>query len=169
MNTFSSKFSVPALIAVACVVVITGLLIFKGLGENGSQSAVVSSPASLSLLTPAPQGAIEAGAAQHVTWSSQNYAAPTVSVNVIRKVSDNPATYEPVRTIALAKSNNGDALWVPAKADVGDNTLLQLGCTVSAQECTADVSHSVFAVIDDGRYDNMASVYQAVEALYNAR
>jgi hypothetical protein len=72
-----------------------------------------------------------------------------------------------VRTVVPTKKNNGSAVWVPAKSDIGDNTLIQVGCSSSVQACTAGVSASALAVVDNGQYDNMANACQAIEALYN--
>ena len=98
----------------------------------------------------------------------QRYAAPTVAINIIRKTSDNPATYVLVRQVASSTANDGDAVWVPALGDVGPNTYIQVACVESAQACTsAPLNVQPLAVVNDGKNANTASAYQAIEAEYN--
>ncbi len=115
-----------------------------------------------------PSGSVQVGQTQTVAWNSSNYSAPTVKVNVIRKVSDNPARYELVRTISAAKSNNGVATWVPAATDVGNGVSLEIGCAPSSVAChAAEKTDSALAVVNTGAYANTAAAYQAIEQLQN--
>ena len=122
--------------------------------------------ASLSVISPSGLTA-DVGQLTSVLWTATNYQPQTVSVSVIRKISDNPARYELVRTVAEATRNDGSATWVPAPKDLGQNTLIQVGCTLSAQACTAGVSSSPLAVVNDGRFVNTANLYQSIEAAQN--
>ena len=153
--------------AIAIVVAATAVLIGANVTHQTSQQSVSSSSIASLSLTNLSGGTVDVGQIQHVNWTADNYAAPTVSVNVIRKVSDNPARYELVRTVASAKSNNGSAVWVPAKTDAGTDVLIQVGCAVTSQAGTAGVSASPVAVLDTGLYDNTAAAYQAIEQLDN--
>ncbi|MDE1975097.1 MAG: hypothetical protein KGI49_01110 [Patescibacteria group bacterium] len=164
----NKKLIISAVLAVAVIlaaVTFTAYITNKpGPANNGSAS--LAYPASITLLAPSG-GNVDVGSIQHVKWISDNDAAGTVSVSVIRKVSDDPAVYEPVRTIAASKSDNGNAVWVPAKTDAGSDTFIQVGCAVSDQACTAGVSGSGLAVLDTGVNSNAASAYQAIESMYN--
>ena len=130
-------------------------------------NSAAASKASLALVN-APSGTIDAGQTQTVTWTSNGAAPATVNVNLIKKVSDNPARYVLVRTIAQNKSNNGSATWVPAATDTGSGLSVEVACTHSANACQAAENTGVsLAVVNDGRYANTASAYEAIESAMN--
>jgi hypothetical protein len=180
------KQQTKQIISLVCIVLVFIIIVvffvrggffFPRSNQGLSSTASTTVPASLSLIGPSgstiADSAVTVGSPQYVTWTSTNYAAPSVSVNIIRKVSDNPAQYELVRTVAKAMSNKGDALWIPLPSDAGENTFVQIDCALSSQACQASPLSvtAPLAVIDTGAYDNMASVYtasfEAAEALYN--
>ncbi|MDE2038264.1 MAG: hypothetical protein KGI69_03535 [Patescibacteria group bacterium] len=121
------------LLAVAVAIGATSL--YQGSHPAARPSADASKPASLALLDAGNVAAV--GALQHIRWSSQNYAAPTVSIDLIRKVSDQPAKYVLVRQIASSAANNGDFAWTPEASDAGPGTYIQIACAQSSQACTA--------------------------------
>lgn len=130
-------------------------------------SSATGPSTSLSFVS-APVGSVDAGQAQKVAWTSKGPAPASVSVNLIKKVSDNPARYALVRTVAAAKANNGSATWVPAPTDVGTGLSIEVGCVASANACTAAENTSApLAVVNDGRYANTASAYQSIESFLN--
>ena len=150
-------------VAIFAVVLISS----KPISEKPATSTSMTAAASLAL-TSAPTGSVDVGELQHIRWTSSNYASPTVSLNIIRKVSDSPARYELVRQVASATANDGDAVWVPAPGDVGPDTYVEIGCVESIQPCTAmPLPLQPVVVENDGRYANTASVFQATEAEYN--
>lgn len=130
-----------------------------------SQTAAVGD-SFLSLISPV-NGTVELGQRQNVTWTSFNYAPKTVAINIIRKVSSSPNRYELVRTVSVATLNDGSAVWVPAMTDLGSNIYVEVGCILSNQACTASKVSAPLAVLDNGRYSNTASVYEAIESAEN--
>jgi hypothetical protein len=151
----------------ALVIVILAVSILVGFRSGPSQSVSPSfDPATLSV-TAINVSSVEVGDLQKIGWTSKNYSPATVAVNIIRKVSDNPARYELVRTVTSATTNDGSAVWVPAKTDVGTNTFVELGCTLSGQACSSSVTGSALAVVDTGRFSNTANVYSAIEQREN--
>jgi hypothetical protein len=110
---------------------------------------------------------VDLGQTQTVTWQAANYDTSGVSVNVIRKVSDNPARYELVRTVASDMSNSGSATWVPAWKDIGENDFIQVGCKPSPKACRAGLSQGQLAVVNSDLFSNTAATYQAIEQLNN--
>ncbi len=154
------------LVAAALVVVVAAKGGHVPASNLVSNPAVNGSVASLSLTAPI-SGTLDAGETQKVNWTSLNYGEPNVAVALIRKVSDNPATYQLVRVIAPAKTNTGNATWVPAPTDVGTGLSIEVGCALSRQACTASSPTSQLAVVNDGRFANTATAYQAIEALGN--
>jgi hypothetical protein len=125
-----------------------------------------TSTASLTLISPVG-GTIDVGEQTDVRWVSNNYSSDKVAVNIIRKVSSNPNTYELVRTVTSETSNDGSAVWVPAVTDAGDNTFVEIACVESDQACTASTPVSSLAVINTGAYANTAAVYDAIEKSAN--
>lgn len=157
--------TISSAIIIAATVVI-GSNIGPAFTGSNIPSISTSGAASLALVAPL-SGTFDAGQTQNVVWTSENYGPSTVEVALIRKVSDNPARYELVRVIAPVKSNTGNATWVPAQTDVGNGLSIEIGCALSAQACTATSPSSELAVINDGRFANTASVFQAIEAAQN--
>lgn len=164
---FNTKRSgVIGLVVLAIVIIAAGFILTSRNSTQLSSPALTSGEASLSLTAPVA-GTIEVGDQQNVRWESTNYAAPTVAVNIIRKVGDNPARYELVRTVAPATPNDGEATWVPAKKDIGSNTFVEVGCVLSAQACHASNPTLALAIIDSNRYLNTAAAFEAIEQLNN--
>lgn len=163
-NKVYTVFAVIAVVVLAVIVAVAHLIVSKN-GNSGA-SADASQPATLTMTSQSLNTA-SVGDLQHITWTSSNYAAPTVAINIIRKTSDSPATYELVRQVASSTKNDGDAVWVPALSDVGNNTYVQVACVQSAQACTAAPLNEPVAVVNDGRFSNTAAAYQAIEAENN--
>ena len=116
----------------------------------------------------AVKNTVEVGQTQRVLWTAKSINAGTVSVNLIKKVSDNPAKYVLVRTISNAKTNNGRATWVPASTDVGTGLSLEVGCVPSTKACVALENHtSDLSVVTSNRFANTAAAFQAIEAQGN--
>jgi hypothetical protein len=163
-NRIYTLFAIGALIVLAIVIVAVR---HSPTGSSGS-TADLSQPASLALTSSATANTVAVGDLQHIRWTSTNYGAPTVAINIIRKVGDNPAKYELVRQVTASTKNDGDAVWVPALGDVGANTFIEVACTESAQSCTASpIDPQPLAVVNNGSNSNTAAAYQSIEAEYN--
>lgn len=160
MNFIQNNWKIITFVIVI-IVAITGVKFFRN-----TPNVTTSGIASITL-NDLSANTIEVGDLQKINWTAVNYAAPTVSINIIRKVGDNPARYELVRTVAPATTNDGSAVWVPAKTDVGTNTFVEVGCTLTAQECHASKPTFALAVINTGLYSNTANTYKAIEQLNN--
>ena len=77
-------------------------------------------------------------------------------------------SYKLIRTIASFTQNDGDAVWVPSKTEIGQNIVIEIACTVTNEKCQATRSTSPIAVIDSGlSAKNTASVYSAFEQSQN--
>jgi len=161
-----SNSPVRILAAVTGIAAVIILIAAATTPVGGPVDIASTNSASLSLISPVG-GSAEVGQRQTIKWSAFNYAPRTVTINILRKVSDNPATYELVRTVADATLNDGVAIWVPSVGEVGDNIYVEVGCVLSDQACTAAESSSPLAVIDNGRFSNTAATYQAIEAAEN--
>lgn len=165
--------SSPKTALIVTMIIAAVILIIAALTSPGSDQVAVVAPveqapqnASLTLISPVG-GTVQVGQVQHITWTSQNYNSNTVSINVLRKVSDAPVSYELIRTISAATANDGDAVWVPTKAEVGTNIIIEVACSFSNQGCQAIRSAASLAVVDTGHTSNTASVYSAIEAEEN--
>ena len=162
----AKKGSNALIITTAIVALILAIIALTPVSDRSGAPAisniVVGSPAPLDIVSSGA-GPIEVGQIQSIDWTAGNYPAQTVNVNLIRKVSDNPARYVLVRRIALKTQNDGSATWVPASTDVGSGLSIEVGCTLSADACHAADSYSALAVVDTGRFANTASAYLAIE------
>jgi len=157
-------------LALGAVIVLAIVVMAVRNSQTGAPSgtADLSQPASLALTSSATANTVAVGDLQHIRWTSTNYGAPTVAINIIRKVGDNPAKYELVRRVTASTKNDGDAVWVPAPGDVGSNTFIEVACVESAQSCTASpIQPQPLAVVNNGTNSNTAAAYQAIEAEYN--
>lgn len=168
MNSSNRIYPVFALIAVVVLAIIVAVAHFViSNHSNSGSTADMTKPATLAMTSTASSDTASVGDLQHITWTSSNYAAATVAVDIIRKVSDNPTQYVLVRQVASSTANDGDAVWVPAPGDVGPNTYVQVACVPSDQACTAAPLIEPLTVSDDGKNTNAAAAYQAIEAEYN--
>ena len=123
--------------------------------------------ASLSITSYKGGEKIEVGQTQKVTWSSQNYQASDVKINIIKQVGTNPNRYELVRSVNGKIANDGSATWVPARTDIGNNVFVEVACDESKDACHAGMTGSALAVVDSSRFANTASVSDAIEAANN--
>ena len=135
MKSNNNKSYIWLAISLLAVIVIVwaGAVIVN---RSSTPSVDTSKPASLSLLGSSLNTAA-VGELSNIRWTSSNYGAQNVSVNLIRKVSDNPASYKLVRVIAASTPDDGSVAWTPLATDAGANTYVQIGCAASAQACTA--------------------------------
>jgi hypothetical protein len=151
----------------ALVIVILAVSILAGFRSEPSQSTSPLLDTATFSVTAINASSVEVGELQKIGWTSKRYTPSTVSLNIIRKVSDNPARYKLVRTVTSATANDGSAVWVPAKIDVGTDTFVEVGCAFSAHACSSSVTNVALAVVDTGRYANTANVYGAIEQKEN--
>ena len=169
------KFS-PKLALIVTVIIAAVIFIVASLTAPGStQPAVTPAPvantpvvagASLTLIDSIP-GSVKVGEVQHIKWTSNNYSSPTVTINLLRLESASPVSYKLIRTIAAFTQNDGDAVWVPSKSEIGQNVVIEVACTITNQKCDASRSTAPIAVVDAGRSSNTASVYSAFEQSQN--
>ena len=167
MKTYPNKWIVIASVLTAIIVVSTALNI------PGTPSPIVitdnfgtSGHTRFTLLNP-NISSVEVGQAETIRWISEGYNPKTVSINLIRKVANASEQYELIRTIATSTMNDGVAIWVPWKSDVGDNLYIEIGCELSQNSCNAGGSISPIAVNDTGKFANTAASYRAIEELNN--
>jgi hypothetical protein len=162
------------LTAVIVLFVASGMNIFTGqISDDTSSSVVVGKipkpTATLAVLAPS-EGKFETGEAQTIKWTSKNYSQNKVSINLLRKVSDDPATYKLVRVISKSTANDGVATWVPALTDVGEGLIIEVACVSGTQACIAGQTSEAnggLAVVKGNRFANTASAYKAIESENN--
>ncbi len=64
-----------------------------------------------------------------IQWRSSNYPAnANVTINLIEKVSDAPASYEYVRALAENTPNDGSESWTPTADEAGDTFYVEVVC-----------------------------------------
>jgi hypothetical protein len=88
---------------------------------------------------------VSVGQSKRVSWNTSDYPSQIVMVSVIRKVSDNPATYQTIRTLPSVP-NNGTTVWTPAAGEIGSNVFVEVGCTETSKACVAHISPISYTV-----------------------
>ena len=100
-------------------------------------TSVVDADASQNGVTAA---AILAGA-KTVNWQTSNYPSGVgVNINLVRKVSDSPKTFELVRVLSADTTNDGQETWVPQKGEKTDDLYIQVTCSTTYGEFNAGCS-----------------------------
>jgi len=126
-----------------------------------SQAAQAES-AHVAVTYNAPADHIDVGDEQLITWETKNFPEGAfVNINLIKKVSDTPKSYEMVRQIGQYLVNDGEESWKPAKSDQGENLFIEVTCAGSGrfkEGCSAAVPQSEFAVKTD-LGNNLALVF----------
>lgn len=83
---------------------------------------------------------------QTLTWTAANFPSANVSVVIIKKTSDSPATYAAIRTLSASTPNNGSIAWTPTSAELGNNIYIQIGCVAATTACRSTITPSPFTV-----------------------
>lgn len=100
--------------------------------QAGSQSSAPAVPASIkieSVTDNSQAGASVLVSTRTIRWSSTNYpAAAGVNINLLRKVSSSPLSYELVRVIATDSPNDGTETWSNLSTDTGE-LYVEIACS----------------------------------------
>ncbi len=99
-----------------------------------TMSADQNTPATVTLTTAnAGKGllaSIFSAGSRSIKWQTGNYPASAgVNINLLRKVSDSPVSYELVRQLANNTANDGEESWTPAAGEQGDNLYIEVTCS----------------------------------------
>lgn len=94
---------------------------------GSSQGAVVGIK---SIKSATGLAAIFSADSKVITWNTSGFAAgETVDVNLIRKVSDNPTTYQLVRKLADNTRNDGTFTWSPKTGELEAGLFIEVTCS----------------------------------------
>jgi hypothetical protein len=101
--------------------------------ENQAPDAVINTVS----VTTDNTAAVGGVGSRVIQWDSTNFSAgATVTINLIKKVSDSPISYEFVRTIASNTANDGSESWAPEANESGDAFYIEVVCaSASAAGC----------------------------------
>ncbi len=126
------KKIVYIVIAVIVIAVIAVAISSKGpagaptVSQNGESAtvAIKSVAANTSLA-----GVAAADGSRTIEWVSGNYPSNVgVDINLIRKISDSPVSYDFVRKLAANTENDGSENWIPAEGETGDDLYIEVTC-----------------------------------------
>lgn len=106
----------------------------------------------------------QVGQPQIIRWTTLNYPSNTVSINLLKKTSDDPTSYQLIRVITQNAKNDGEGVWVPQKSDMGNDVYIEIGCSNDAGSCDAAYSGSSIAVTNSGKTSNTASVIDGLRS-----
>ncbi|MBI5139113.1 hypothetical protein HZA26_00670 [Candidatus Nomurabacteria bacterium] len=101
---------------------------------------VVEQPATVStvsVLDAANSGGTAAAinaSSKTINWKTTNYPSDVgVNINLVRKVSDSPKTFELVRVLATDTPNDGQEAWVPGKGEKTDDLYIEVTCSGTSE------------------------------------
>lgn len=84
-----------------------------------------------------------------IQWNSQDIVSDTVTINLIKKISNEGVdTYEFVKTIAEATFNDGLESWSPLATDIGTDLYIQVACNGSSEACQSAMVKSPITVME---------------------
>lgn len=123
-------------VALVLLVIIVALgFIFNSKTANNGVVATIGISSLVNLDNVASVGSV---GGKEISWSSTNYPEKTeVNINLIRKISDSPQTFELVSTIAKNTENDGSEVWFSYPKENTENLYLEVTCatTIIPQGC----------------------------------
>ena len=100
-----------------------------GSDVSHNSASGIATVSALSITRPEGLADVSASNARIINWQTNNYAGNAgVNINLIKKVSDSPATYQLIRQIAANVPNTGSYTWTPASADIAPNFYVEVTC-----------------------------------------
>jgi hypothetical protein len=80
---------------------------------------------------------VQVGKVQVLKWQASKYPSTSVSLHLLKKVSNNPVSYELVRSISEKAPNSGTYKWTPTEKALGSGIIVEIACVNSNQACSA--------------------------------
>jgi hypothetical protein len=131
-------YLVPLILAVVAIVVGVTTLAVNYSQPSGGPVAVGSAPTtkmplrtavvSVTSVSADTASAGDAGS-RIVSWKTTDFPKnATVTINLLRKVSDNPASYEFVAPIAVDTANDGTESWTPSSEEGEGDFYIEVVC-----------------------------------------
>lgn len=127
--------------------------------------AKIVPPAKLTLTSPTNPQVVKEGESQLISWTSENYPENVgVSIYLLKQTEARPTQYAFVKNLKTETPNDGQETWVPQADEVGENMLIQIGCSPKLANvgCSSGVSSNTFTV-QPGNSSNLANVISATE------
>lgn len=129
-----------------------------------------SNEAKVNTVSSVSKSVIKTGSNQNITWTTENFPAEaSININLIKKVSDSPVSYELVRQIANNTENDGNFKWSPKRDELGENLQIEIGCgnpEKFANGCVSSVDNKTFAV-EKSFSANLASLWDAIMNIFS--
>lgn len=141
-----------AILSIAAAVLFIATSLSKPSGvaqESGAAGNISAKSASVGVVSVADGSDKLAGAAaalgyvKSIKWNSSGFPqGATVDINLLKRSSDSPVSYDFVKKIASGYANTGEITWLYTKADMNDDYYVEVvcstpqsfpnGCTVTA-------------------------------------
>jgi hypothetical protein len=143
-----THIALPLILVAAAIIIGAATIIVN---ERAPQVAQIEQPtvspqggATIVAVSLAADNTAAAGqtGARVISWQTANFPSNfQVTINLIKKVSDNPLSYEFVRTLAENTANDGSEPWVVSADEVGDAYYIEVVCgSTYAQSCTTSAA-----------------------------
>lgn len=69
---------------------------------------------------------------KNISWQTTDYPVGVgININLLRKISDNPASYTLVEKIAQDTKNDGSETWIPKSNQTGSDLYLEITCSTT--------------------------------------
>ena len=145
-------------------------IITLALFSSGFSIANASNEAKVNSVSSVSKSVIKTGSNQSITWTTENFPAEaSININLIKKVSDSPVSYELVRQIAANTENDGSFKWSPKRDELGENLQIEIGCGNPEKftgGCVSSVDNVTFAV-EKSFGANLASLWDAIMSIFS--
>ena len=147
------------------------LALSLAIGIPGASAATINSdvdtdlePASVDI-TSSTSGAVDVNSVNIVTWRTENFPVNgKLNISLLKKTSENPDTYELVRTVAEYTQNDGSETWKAERSEIGEELYIQIGCAGTSRYengCVATESAETLTVTGKSN-SNIAAVFGAI-------
>lgn len=149
---------------------IATLIVVLSVFSMGFSTVNASNEAKVNTVNSVSKSIIKTGSNQNITWTTENFpAGASININLIKKVSDSPVSYELVRQIATNTENDGSFKWSPKRDELGENLQIEIGCGNPEKftgGCVSSVDNKTFAV-EKSFSANLASLWDAIMSIFS--
>lgn len=103
-----------------------------GIGQTSAALATISNVSVTQ--TNSLAGAAVLASSKTVTWQTNNFPTGSgVDINLIRKTSDSPKTYNLIRTVVKNSPNDGKEVWTLQNGEISNDVYLEVVCSTAYQ------------------------------------
>ena len=137
-----------------------------------SQTSMVQAKSTIVIVDSSTSAVIKTGSEQTVEWKTSDFPKEgKVNINLIRKASDSPVSYELIRQLSVSTDNDGSETWTPERSEIGENLLIEVTCAGSddfQEGCATEAGDGQTFAIKGSFGSNLASIFDAIIEFFSA-